>query len=75
MIFYSIGILFSQSSTAEFQAYDNYQGYADVLDPFSATPGEYYDARNARSMAGRSVEWERWTSGLGVVQFRGGGAP
>jgi poly-gamma-glutamate synthesis protein (capsule biosynthesis protein) len=71
-IFYSMGMILSQSETAEFQAFDNYEGYADVLNPFSATPGEFYDARNERAGGGRNTEWERWTSGFAVIDFREG---
>jgi hypothetical protein len=71
-IFYSMGMILSQSETAEFQAFDNYEGYADVLDPFSAPPGEFYDARNERAGGGRNTEWERWTSGFAVIDFRDG---
>lgn len=71
-IFYSMGMILSQSETAEFQAFDNYEGFSDVLNPFTAAPGEFYDARNARAGGGRDTEWERWTSGFAVIDFEEG---
>jgi poly-gamma-glutamate capsule biosynthesis protein CapA/YwtB (metallophosphatase superfamily) len=72
-IFYSLGVFISQSETAALQGYDNYESYASsTLNPFSATPSEFYDARNARSGGGRSIDEERWTSAMAVADFRGG---
>jgi hypothetical protein len=71
-IFYSLGMILSQSETAALQPHDNFAPYAGVLDPFSATPSEFYEARNAASGGGRTVEEDRWTSAFAVVDFRGG---
>jgi poly-gamma-glutamate capsule biosynthesis protein CapA/YwtB (metallophosphatase superfamily) len=71
-IFYSLGVFISQSETAALQGYDNYESYASTLNPFSATPSQFYDVRNERSGGGRSVDEERWTSAMAVTDFRAG---
>lgn len=71
-IFYSLGMILSQSETAALQPFDNFAPYADQLNPFSATPSDFYEARNAASGGGRTVDEARWTSAFAVVDFRAG---
>jgi len=73
-IFYSLGHLILQNDTVDRMPAENMQRQG--LDPYTATPADFFDARSGREWAG---EWvaasdtrSRWEDAVGVVEFAGG---